>query len=655
MGGAGGPSGTWSGVSCAAPAQDEPVRPYFEIPGAAAAEPGDFFRLPFPNDLLRSERGLDLTGFPTPGVGVLGFDVVQLYVDAVAIHDTAFGSDPTTYFRFSGALDPRTLDPRTSLHYVDVTPDPTGVGARTPTSSARGTALGFRHHYSHERTRYVCEDWLGVRLEQSSPLLSGHTYAVWITTDVAAEDGTALEPSPLFQSVLAEEEPAEPALAAAWDAYAPLRDYLTEQDIDPATLASAAVFTVADLTRSMEELAAAVEAEPVPRVTGDWVLCDEGVTSPCPDHSRGRDCPSANALYDEYHAVVALPSYQRGTQPFVNAGDGGGIDVSEPAEFVDVCLALTVPKSVPPEAGFPLVVFAHGTGGSFREHATPEIAGALASAEAPSAVLGIDQLAHGTRRAGSATPPENLFFNFQNPEAARGNPLQGAADQLALARFAAALDGSGEEPVRIDPERIVFFGHSQGATVGSLALPFAEGYRGAVLSGNGGSLQRALLTKTNPVALRDILPVLLNDPPFASDDYREYHPVLALLQQWIDPADPLNFARHAAMDPLPGHSPRHAFQTYGLRDTFSPPSTLDAYALAGGFAQVGPELAPLGLEIHAPPLAGNVDGITLGFRQYAPETGQDGHFVVFEVPEANADVVRFLSQAASGAIPEIGE
>jgi hypothetical protein len=47
--------------------------------------------------------------------------------------------------------------------------------------------------------------------------------------------------------------------------------------------------------------------------------------------------------------------------------------------------------------------------------------------------------------------------------------------------------------------------------------------------------------------------------------------------------------------------------------------------------------------------------ITHGMRQYEPATGDDGHFVVFDVPQANEDFVRFLSMGASAQVPAIGE
>ena len=46
---------------------------------------------------------------------------------------------------------------------------------------------------------------------------------------------------------------------------------------------------------------------------------------------------------------------------------------------------------------------------------------------------------------------------------------------------------------------------------------------------------------------------------------------------------------------------------------------------------------------------------TLGVREYGPPSGDDGHFVAFDVPSANADVVRFLSQGIGTTPPAIGQ
>jgi hypothetical protein len=633
----------WPGVECEPASTD--VRAYFEVPGADGAVEGDFFRLPFPNDARRGPTGLDLSGFPSPGPGVLGVDPVALYVDALEANDNAWGTYSTVMFRFSGVLDFATLDEPNVAAWVDVTPN----------VPEYGSSVGLGWYYSAGRTQYVCDNWIAARRPKGWPLLANHTYAVWITTDVKAERGATIRRAQNLVRVLSDAAPTDPVLGPVHAAYAPFRAYLEDQSIEPASILTATVFTVGPTQAPMEDLAEAIEAAPAPTAS-DWTLCDDDVDSPCPDATGDRGCSAASADFDEYHALVTLPIFQRGTPPYATPEDGGDIgDVDDPSS-AEVCLSLTVPKADAPTSGFPLVVHAHGTGGSFRSHVTPSVAGALSTGATKFAVLGIDQVLHGPRRGASMTSPDELFFNFLNPKASRGNPLQGAADQLSLMKFAATIDGSNGMPTSIDPERLFFFGHSQGSTEGSLMLPFADGYKAAVLSGNGGSLLNALLTKSKPVDIRAVLPIALSDPT-AAGAFGEVHPVLSLLQQWIDPADPMNFARSVVRAPIAGHPPKHLFQTYGEDDSYSPPATLDVYAIAGQLTQVEPVVSKIGLLEAAPPLVAN-DGmglITSGVRQYVPPDGEDGHFVVFDVPQANEDMVRFFSMAAEGEVPQIGE
>ncbi|HEX6272947.1 MAG TPA: hypothetical protein VFZ53_07905 [Polyangiaceae bacterium] len=643
----------WRGVTCEPPVREgEEVRAFFEVPGARGAEEGDFFRLPFPNDARRTGERVDLSGFPTPGVGILGLDPVALYVDAVQANDRAWGAFSTVYFRFSGELDIETVRLAGSLNFVDVTPG----------APELGQSRGFSWYASVGRRNYICENWLGVRRPIGQPMLAGHTYAVWLTTAVLrAGAGSAAERtvrrSANLVALLDDDEPSDAVLAPIHERYAPFRAYMEAEGLDPSTVLTATVFTVDDHPATMASLAETV-AELEPPTARDWTLCDDGVESPCPDRDGERACGPRTPDYDEYHALVSLPIFQEGTPPYLTPDDGGGIVVSTDPERQDVCLSLTVPAGTAPADGWPLAVTAHGTGGSFRSHVTPSLAGSLSQGGVPFAVLGIDQVVHGTRRGDSTESPDNLFFNFLNPAAARGNPLQGAADQLSLLRFAATIDGTGDMPTTVDPERIVFFGHSQGGTEGSLMLPYADGYKGAVLSGNGGSLLHALLNKTSPVNVKALLPLLVQDPSLNDrSDTGEWSPVLSLLQQWIDPADPLNFARLVSAPP-DGHVAKSTFETYGLGDTYAPPVTLDNYSVAGGFAHVARVLGEVaGLSQAEAPLAGNLamGTITLGMRQYRPADGDDGHFVVFDVPQANEDMVRFLSMAASGEVPAIGE
>ncbi len=665
-------------ADCADPvAEGEPVRALFEVPGVEGGAASDFFALPFPNDVRLVDGHPDLEGFPTPGASLFGFDPLARYVDALEAHAAGWGTNPTVIFRFSGPIDPDTFrgDPF-PVHWTDVT-----AGA-----PEYGAIAGLSWQYFPTRSNAVCADSFTVRRPAGFPLLPGHTYAVWLSDDGKAADGSDIERSPQFAAMLAPAAPADAALAAAWQRFRPLRDLIASPPAwwaealpspVPAPVAAriltATVITVDDVLAPMQALAAAVADAPVPVAT-DWVRCGDGEPSPCPQAEGERACGSGTAGYDEYHALVSLPIFQQGEPPYL---DAGGAIVAEPVSTEPVCLSLTVPTRAMPAAGWPLVIHAHGTGGSFRTHAGDAIAGTLSAAATGAgpvrfAVLGIDQVAHGPRRGSSADSPENLFYNFLNPDAARGNPLQGAADQLSLARFAAALDvdaaTSGGEAIRIDPARIVFFGHSQGATEGSLALPFMPAIPAAVLSGNGASIKDALLAKTSPVDIAGIVPYLLGDPVVEGGAVRlaggASHPGLTLIGQWIDPADPLNFARLLTEDPPEGQAPKHVLQPYGLGDTFSPPATLAIFAVAAGLDEAEPEASvetpdDLGLTLLTVPASGNVvvgeESITALLRQYQPPAGRDGHFVVFDVASANADMARFLGLAASGEAPVVGD
>jgi hypothetical protein len=276
------------------------------------------------------------------------------------------------------------------------------------------------------------------------------------------------------------------------------------------------------------------------------------------------------------------------------------------------------------------------------------------------AVLGIDQVETGPRRGMSTDSPDNLFYNFSNPAAARGNPLQGAADQLSLFLFATGLDLSAANSptsaeIKFGP--IAFWGHSQGATEGGIALPFATGVKGAVLSGEGASLIDALLTKTKPVDIASAVPVVLEDPGNVSAN----HPVLSLLQNDLDLVDPLNYASTLVVAPIAAANQKHVFQPYGQGDTYAPPATQQVFAIAAQLGEASPpsgvtddafgSLSPMTVPIGGNQMIMSVP-ITAIVRQYAPDTTMyDGHFVAFDNTQAEADVDHFLADALTSKTP----
>ncbi len=658
---------TWQGVECEDPSDDR-VRAFFEIPGAPDADELDFFRLPFPNDIRTDDRGrVDVSDFPTPGLNpIVGVDPIKPYVDAVDGTE-GWGTNSTVTFRFSGPIDLGSFRDEDRIQWVDITdpedPVKAGISYRTFTG----------------RTNYVCHNVLSVRRFNGRPMEPGHTYAVWLNTAGRSDSGLAIDRAENFESMLSNSEPSNSVLADAHAKFAPFREYLSAQNIDPDDVLVATVITVGPVRDTMTELAAAVYDTDVPTAS-DWTLCDGDTPSPCPQAEGTRAC-GQNDAYDEYQALVELPIFQRGEPPYFE--EGGDIQTSEPVRTEEVCMALSIPKGANmPDSGWPLVVFTHGTGGSYRSHLNnTSVAENLASADTPDgrvafAVLGYDQVQHGPRRGDSQESPENLFFNFLNPDASQGNPLQGAADVISMGRFAADLDiganVSGGDAIAVDPERVVFFGHSQGSMHGSLGLPYSSEYKAAVLSGNGVSLMHALLTKTEPVNIKAVVPLVINDG--VSIDIttgtvvgelpdEDHNPVLSLIQHHIDPADPLNFGKQIAREPVDGMLPKHVFATYGDGDSYSPPLTMEIYARASQMVLVEPDSSfdaePFSTPSSEFPLLASfgLDDVeyTLGMRQYGPPDGSDGHFVVFDVPAANDDALRFLGMAASGLTPQIGE
>jgi hypothetical protein len=359
---------------------------------------------------------------------------------------------------------------------------------------------------------------------------------------------------------------------------------------------------------------------------------------------------------------MRVPNYQAGTLPYERPADGGDIRYAnnQPVEQgqLDVCFALTVPKSAAPGGGWPLVVHAHGTGGNFRAAIGAGIADVLATASTPMATLTFDGVGHGERRGASSRTPDSLVFNIVNPRAARDNHLQGAVDVIQALRVAqvapfavtaGALPGPGT--VDFDATRTYFFGHSQGSNVGIPALAVTDLAPAAVFSGAGSVLIEGILTKKSPVDARAGLEALIGERLGGS------HPVMVVWQTFFDRIDPINYAPMLIRRPPPGTASKHVMLPWGKGDTFSPETTMNATALAAGLVMAEPVVSPVnGLPLDARPvtLSPGVpggDGPTRfgAMFQYDGAMAFDGHFVTMRVNQAIADWRAFFVSVAAGA------
>jgi predicted esterase len=379
-----------------------------------------------------------------------------------------------------------------------------------------------------------------------------------------------------------------------------------------------------------------------------------------------RGCLAANPAFDEYQGTVTIPGFQKGTPPFDQPTDGGGIEyeggMAKIQRTEDVCFALTVPKGAAPAGGWPVVVYSHGTGGSYRSFieqgtaADLAVGDAGAGAAAPMAMLGYDGALHGPRKGSSTRPSTELFYNFQNPQAARDNSLQAAADLFAIAR---AVEGFSAGGLKLDPAKLALYGHSQGGNAAADAIPFEPAYGAVVMSGTGGTLILSLLHKTQPVPIATIIPVVLGEPAVDEND-----PVLNLLQMYLDRADPVNYARRVFSDPI--GQPRHAFHVFGTNDSYAPVETQRTYAQAANFDIVGPVVDVEDMKAIAAmrkrpaiaaPAKGNVTStsgapITAVQAQYMPGM-YDGHFVSTENASARRAIRQMLATFVRDGVPTV--
>lgn len=647
----------WRGETCVE--ETAAARAYFDVPRGLDTD-GDFYRLPFPNDARRSGSDLDLSGHPSPGTAV-SVDIIDRYLRASETDLDGFATNPVVFFRFNQPYDWDSLGGQ--LQLVDITPGSPGYD--TEGGLAWLTTAG-------PISKYICPNWLAMRRPHGVPLRPATTYAAVVKTGLrpAPALGGTFARAPDFDAMMQTSMPSEPALVPAWSAYAPLRAWAADTGVDPATILVAAVFTTQDPTALMDPLRTLIRGRSLPELL-DLTVCDGTVASPCDDGTEQRACGSADAAFVEIHGRIALPIFQAGTPPYEEPEDGGGIGVGADGRprlerTEPVCFALTVPRGVaPPADGFPLLIFAHGTGGSFRGAVSNGLAAALADGNAmgtvvQAATMAIDLPQHGARRGASTRAPEFLFYNFLNPRAARDNVVQGAADLLTLVHWATGFSmGAGSSPtgeaIDFDSARIALFAHSQGATHASLMVPFEPDLSAVILSGNGGDLTQSLLNKTEPIDIAHVVPFALLDPDRDGGlTTRDFHPALAIFQAYFERSDPVNFGR--GLRNPPG---RHVFMTYGLDDSYSPEPTMQAYSLSAGFTVVEPVLRAYGLGMTAPPVSGNVvidaTPFTMGLRQYmSDDPAVDGHFVATASVQGRADVLRFLLGAASSTTVAIG-
>jgi hypothetical protein len=614
-----------------------------------------FFDHPFPSDARRDAEGrARFVGFPNPYK-------VPLITNYIAVADrleAGFSPEAAGWLRFDGAVDPATLptsiaatrEATASVQLLDV----------DPASPERGQRHTLDISYREKEGVYFAPSTLSFRPADGFPLRPHTRYALVVTRDVKGADGKILRRPTSLDGVLGFAEPTGTGLALR-DDWAPAIATIESAGIPRARIAHLTVFTTNDPTAEM------------------FAVRDDAMKQPAPTVSNVAYVESRDA-FDIYEGTYGpTPDYQVGTVPFAQPADGGSFGFENGAPKVqrvyDQRFAWAVPKAATcplPPNGYPVVLYAHGTGGDYRSFIDDGTATALAGQCLAS--MGVDQIFHGTR-PGAPTGPnaeariQTLFFNFENPLAARTNPRQSGVDEAARARLftasgattivPASVSKEGTE-IRFDGSKLAFFGHSQGGLNGPLFLASDDQARGGVLSGSGSIISLTLLEKTSP---QPSVASLVKSTLLAlrgADELAEattFHPGIALAQSIIDVSDPIHYVGFFAKSPRSGFAPKSIYQTEGVfpsgvGDSYTPPRCIEAQAIATGLPVQAPVIYPFAamglagldpLAVGPEGVSGNLAGgqATGVLAQFSPPGKSDGHFVVFNVAAARKQAASF--------------
>ena len=564
----------------------------------AASLDDDFFAFPFPSDARLNELGgPELSSFPTNfGVGLLG-EAARVAEETVR----GFSVVGTVYFMFDSELDPATLPVDAAAatrrdataFIIDIDPESPWYGQRHPLTA----------EYRLEGGLYWQPSTVALSPLLGLPLRTATTYAAIVTTSVTAPDGTPAVGGAAFREVvLGQSDDSE--LTAL---YAPLIDALPDLRIHPNSIAAATVYTTGDPAQELMALRS-------------WLLSN--VVEPV---IEGVFQLSNGHVYDLYEGTFPMEEFFDGEAPYRDFGEGTLTIAADgrPATRtpIDVRFALAIPSGEPPETGWPVVLYSHGTGGSYLSiNAGP--AGELARRGI--ATFCFDQPLHGARNPTLEDELDLILsLTISNIIVGRDMLRQHVADLYQATRLLrsgievpAEVSESGRA-ISIDPDRIAFMGHSQGAQVGALFIPLEPDMPTGVLSeGGGGAVISLLEREENDLDIAEIVSAALglagNDEVLA-----EGHPAIgAIIQPLLEPADPLAYARLTFLEPP--HGVAHNFlMTEGLQDAATPPRTIESLASATGL----PIAEPIAADIEGLIIQG-IPSVRLPTRANLP--GTDG-------------------------------
>ncbi len=650
-------------------------------PGAPSAIPGttilmgypsgaDFYGIPFPCESRRLPTGrIDLSRFPGRRTNAL----VNGIANIVERDADGFGVMSGVFFQSSARLGPSrlpTLDQSvvrgSPVYLVSVDPGSPDYLRRYPVD------VEFIDNGGPHGTRNM----LSLLPLQGVPLREGTLYAAVVLRSLRDLSGQLLGVSQSMAALAVKLRPAGMPTAAFNEYLTALRS-LEQDGLALTDAAGVAVFRTGRPTAEYEHFVKTLLRGPLPPLSAPLRLVE---------------------VFPEFvvlQTTIFMPVYQAGSTPFLHSGgywQRGPNGQPLLAAYEEANFYVTVPRKPMPAAGFPAVVFIRTGAGPDRAlvdrvtvpNGAPGDGPALEFARA--GYIGVQADGpHGGRRNASGqtgTIEQLLLFNVLNPVTMRDNFRQSS---LEIALLAEALPGfsidlaqcpgvttPGGGPVKVDGGTIALFGHSMGATMAPLCLAFQPRFKGAILSGAGGSWIENVMFKMKPFDMRHWVQGILAYP-LTGSYLRRHDPVLSLLQWGGDASEPPVYAPYCTKNRVGG--PCNVLMIQGIVDNYNPPRIANAMSLSLGLDLAGPELdlglAPLpqlvpladvfrhGGTLAIPlPVSGN--GLAAGsvpytavVVQYLGDGVQDAHEVAYQLPAARLRYRTFLETLAQSGLPRV--
>ena len=607
------------------------------------SNPDHFYDMPFPSDARRTAAlHVDWRGFPNPRKNptVTGF---------LALADNHAGTAllPVVHFQFVAAperVSAETVwpaDKSARFQIVDVDPESPERGTRVPVIAA-----------SSDEDLYTAPNSLSLAPAPGHLLRPGTKYAAVITSSAKDAQGAALGRAPAFSSALS-------GAANAWgESFAALRTEWLAEGKSLQEIVAASVFTTGTPVENTSALSDAALSKYSVAIENLALVTDAARNSP---------------LLCEFAGTVRYPQFQKGVAPFDTEGqivvDAAGVPVSQREEVAPIRIA--IPRVAMPDAGYPLVLTIHGTGGRSDALVAPGLSEENAQVYGKGTAVPLAEL--GFASAGSAMPvnkervPNGPSDDYVNPLnlAAIGHTLrQGVIESrlflsalLALRIPAATLSactGASLPPsqtlARFDEKSVYLTGQSLGGMYGTMIAAVDPRIRAVVPTGGGGYFAFQFLHTSivkNPQA---IVQTLLG----TNISLSHLHPALGLAEAGLEPGDPIAFARRVGFRPLAGKAPVHVFQPAAPGDAYFPIQVYDALAVSYTHPYAGPlvwpelgvSLAQRGLAGVAMPLTDNVVGAsgayTGAIEPLVPVPGKDPHQIVFASPQLQHQLACFF-------------